>query len=97
MVHYGRGGFEGVALVPVSGQKSKSDVWIGKRLSLQYSTDANRRRIRLQFHQIQTKAVRLIALHWSIDDVTSRGIQLAHAFIANIANERRIVEQFENE
>ena len=41
--------------------------------------------------------MRLIALHWSLDDVTARGLQIANAFIADVANERRIVEQFENE
>src|SRR2546423_15438058 len=97
MFHYRQGRFEGVALVPVGRQKSKANVRIRQRISLQHAADADRSRIRFQLDKVQAKTVRIITLHWSVDDIASRGVGITNALIADIANERRIVEQFENE
>src|SRR5438132_10220011 len=97
VVHHCRGCFEGVAFIPISRQKSESNVGIGKTLSLQYPADPDSRSIRFQFNEIQTETVRLVAPHWSIDKVAPRVVEIANAFVADIANERRIVQQFEDE
>src|ERR1044072_6149593 len=96
VLHHGAGRFDRVTLVPVLRQKSKSDVRIRKRVALYQATDNDRNTAAFQLDFVQSKAVLFVTLLRTVLNVLTRIVERTHAFIADVLNERGLVQQLDD-
>ena len=70
---------------------------VGQGVALQHAAHAESLAIGLAHHPHEAVAVPRIAGDGTVRDVATRGLEVVHAAVADVAQERRLVQQAEHE
>ena len=97
MPHHRLRGFERVALRPVRGEEGKADVRVGQGVAFQHAAHAEGLAVGLAHDAHEPVAVARIAGDRAVRDIPARGVEVAHAAIADVMKEGRLVQQAQHE
>jgi hypothetical protein len=89
--------FERIALRPVFGEEGKADVRIWKRIALKQAAHAERHAVGLAFDAHEAVSVARVAGDGSVGNVLARVVEGPHAAVADVAQERGLVDEPEDE
>ena len=91
------GRLEGVALRPVRGQEGKADVRVVERIALEHAAHADLGAVGLAQDAQQPVPVARVAGDGPLGDVPARVLRRAHAAVADVAQERGLVQETHHE
>ena len=95
MRHHGLRGLEGIALAAGARQEGVADVDVLERVALDQAGQADRPAAVEPLHQVHRMAARALHRHRAVLDRLERILQGAHAAVADMFDEGRVVEDFQ--
>src|SRR5262249_23025367 len=96
-VSHGGGRFERVALFPVRGKKREAEIGMRKRVALKNAAHADRFARFDQLDEIEAEPEARVAGNRAVCNVPARVLERTHTAVADVLDERRLVEQRQDE